>query len=66
MKDVKMNPSHPSHSEGYEGSDRMKGMNNMNDKQFEELMHCLNEIAKSLGKIANSLFWLLHRGEIDP
>lgn len=41
-------------------------MNDMNEKQFEELMRCLNEIAKSLGKIANSLFWLLHRGEIDP
>ena len=44
----------------------MKGMIVMNEKQFEELMRFLNEIAKSLGKIANSLFWLLHRGEIDP
>lgn len=56
----------PSHNEGYEGSEEMKGMNDMNDKQYEELMKCLNEIAKSLNKIANSLFWLLHRGEIDP
>lgn len=38
----------------------------MNEKQFEELMDCLKEISKSLKSLANSLFWLLHRGEIDP
>lgn len=41
-------------------------MNDMNEKQFEEMMECLREIAKSLKSLSNSLFWLLHRGEIDP
>ena len=67
-----MNPSHPSHNEGYEGSEEMKGMNVMNDKQYEgmdkeqvaELMNYLSVIAESLKSISNSLFWLLHRGEI--
>ena len=44
----------------------MKGMNIMNEKQIEELMNYLQEIAKSLKSISNSLFWLLHKGEIDP
>lgn len=50
----------------------MKGMNNMNEKQYEgmdkeqvaELMNYLSVIAESLKSISNSLFWLLHRGEI--
>lgn len=41
-------------------------MNDMNEKQFEELMTAIQEIAKSLKSISNSLFWLLHRGEVDP
>lgn len=37
----------------------------MNEKQFGELIKYLCEISKSLNKIANSLFWILHRGEVE-
>lgn len=38
----------------------------MDEKQLEELLKYLGEISKSLKSISNSLFWILHRGEIEP
>ena len=46
---------------------KMKGMIIMNDeKQMKELLQVLSEISKSVKSIANSLFWLLHKDEVQP
>lgn len=36
----------------------------MDKEQYTELMNYLSVIAESLKSISNSMFWLLHRGEI--
>ena len=39
----------------------------MNDeKKMTELLQILSEINKNLKSIANSLFWILHKDEVQP
>ena len=38
----------------------------MDEKSMKDIEETLKEISKSLKSIANSLFWMLHKDEVQP